>query len=249
MRIAICDDELSCQEQLLKLLSDYAIQNPSKKFNYQVFSEPTELFNAAVLSNGFDIYLLDILMPDMNGISLGQKLREANLNGKILYLTSSKEFALDAYKVKAWNYLLKPVNREELFSVLDELFNSLNAQKNQFILVKTIENSVKLYFREIVYLELCKRKLLFHLTNGNTVDSTTIRTSFTEAVQDLLKDSCFFLCSAGIAVNLEHITMVSHDSVTFADGQQLYLPKKGCRELRSVWYDYCFKEETFYDNF
>lgn len=242
MRLAICDDELSCREQLLDLLKEYTLQNPSKKFTYQIFSDPQALYDAA-LSSGFDIYFLDILMPDMNGILLGKKLREANLNGKIIYLTSSKEYAVDSYQVKAWNYLLKPVSQKELFAVLDELFQLSQKQTNRCLLVKTPEGNVKLCFQDILYAELNKRKLLFHLTDGSIVESTSIRTSFTDAVQELFTDSRFFLCCAGVAANLQHISMVNHDSVIFKDHYQLFLPKKGCREVRSAWYDYCFNEE------
>lgn len=248
MQIAICDDELSCREQILTLLKEYIRQNPSKTIRYQVFSDPHELYDTALQSGGFDIYFLDILMPDMNGIMLGQKLREAKLNGKIVYLTTSREYALDSYKVNAWNYLLKPAGSEEFFSMLDRLSLLLDEQQNQYLLVKTPENMVKLLFQDIMYVELCKRKLLFHLTNGNTIESTTIRSSFNEAIQTLLKDPRFLLCGAGISANLQHITMVSHDSVLFKDRYQLYLPKKGCREVRSAWYDYCFNKEEFYDN-
>lgn len=248
MKIAICDDELSYREHLLELLTEYSKQNPSIKFNFQLFSDPHELYETALQTAGYDIYFLDILMPNMNGIILGQKLREANFSGKIIYLTSSKEYALDSYQVKAWDYLLKPVDKEALFSVLDELFRLATEQDSQFLIIKTTENSVKLFFQDIMYVELIKRKLHFHLTNGTIVESTSIRTSFNEAIHHLLSDSRFILCSAGIAANMQHITMVGHDSVLFKENYQLYLPKKGCREVRSAWYDYCFNGEEFYDN-
>lgn len=248
MQLAICDDDSLCIDQLLAHLNEYASQNPNEKINYHIFSEPQKLFDAAQAAGGFDVYLLDILMPEINGIALGMKLREAKLPGKIIYLTSSTEYAIDSYKVKASNYLLKPVCKEALFASLNEILHAYHASKNRFLIVKTTESSTKLLFEDICYVELSKRKLLFHLTNQTTLESTTIRTGFHEAVQELLRDSRFILCGAAIAVNLQHITSVSHDHILFQNCEQLYLSKKGCRELRSAWYDYCFNKEEFYDN-
>ena len=101
---------------------------------------------------------------------------------------------------------------------------------------------IKIDFENILYAELSKRKLLFHLANGTTIESTTIRTSFSEAVQTLLRDHRFILCGVSIVANLQHITMVNHNSLLFKDTYQVYLPQKSCREVRSVWYDYWFKE-------
>lgn len=65
-----------------------------------------------------NIYVLDIVMPGTNGIKLGQKLREAGYNGKIIYLTSSEEYPLDAFKVKALNYIIKPITEKVFYEAM-----------------------------------------------------------------------------------------------------------------------------------
>lgn len=76
-------------------------------------------------------------MPDINGIKLGEQLRQDGYNGKIIYLTSSEEFAVNSYKVKAFDYLLKPLNKTEFFSTLNEAISAIFEKSDKNILIKT----------------------------------------------------------------------------------------------------------------
>ena len=244
MKIAICDDELCYRKQFLSYLDEYMLKNPNNQLEYSLFSNAQQLLDSTLLSKNFDVYLLDVIMPGMNGIELGLKLREKKLNGKIIYLTSSAEYAVDSYKVKAFQYLLKPVKKEELFAVLDELFSARALAKNNILIIKTKENSVKVNISDILYVESGKRKLLYHMKNGHIIETMTLRTSFQEAVQALLRTSNFVLCGASMVANLHHITMVGQEDLLFLDTYKVYLSKKMCREVRSAWCDYWFNEEA-----
>lgn len=243
MRIAICDDEPLCRTQVFQLTKEYAAQSNNKDISFVQFSTADALLESARKLGGFDIYILDILMPGINGIQLGQQLREFGYDGKIIYLTSSTEFAIDSYKVKAFHYILKPIQKELFFSVLDEALESVAYKKNKSLIVKTKENSVRLSYDSIMYAELSRRTILYHLTNGKTVESTSIRTTFSEAVQELVRDERFTLCGASMVVNLHHITMIENETLVFKDIYKTYLSKKACRDLRSVWYDFWFDGE------
>ena len=244
MKIAICDDELCYRKQFLSYLDEYMLKNPNNQLEYSLFSNAQQLLDSTLLSKNFDVYLLDVIMPGMNGIELGLKLREKKLDGKIIYLTSSAEYAVDSYKVKAFQYLLKPVKKEELFAVLDELFSARALAKNNILIIKTRENSVKVNISDILYVESGKRKLLYHMKNGQIIETMTLRTSFQEAVQALLRTSNFVLCGASMVANLHHITMVGQEDLLFLDTYKVYLSKKMCREVRSAWCDYWFNEEV-----
>ena len=106
MKIAICDDERICREELIKLLNEYIAVNPGKDISFSEFSNADNLLDSASAALDFDIYILDIVMPGLSGIELGKTLRSMGSKGKIIYLTSSEEFAVDSYKVKAANYIL-----------------------------------------------------------------------------------------------------------------------------------------------
>ena len=106
MRIAICDDEAVCIEQVRTIAEQYAAGRSDRNFVLESFTHPDDLLEAAEKIGGYDIYILDIIMPDTNGIDLGASLREAGYDGKIIYLTASEEYSLAAFRVRAFDYLI-----------------------------------------------------------------------------------------------------------------------------------------------
>ena len=243
MRIAICDDEAICRAQLLDWIDDYQEERKDRDLKFELFSAPEALLQATRQGHAYDIYLLDIVMPDTNGIQLGEVLRDNHIDGKIIYLTSSTEYALDSYCVRAFNYLLKPLQKESFYHALDEAVNSIHIKKDKCTIIKTRDSNARIAFDSISYVELAGRILIYHLNNGSIVESTTIRCPFTEAVSDLLTDQRFLQCGAGNLFNLNHITSIENESVIFADIPRVYLNKKLCRDLRSAWTAYWISQE------
>ena len=234
MNIAICDDDNQCSGMLNILLKEYASQKNITNLSVSIYTDGHDLLDALQEDKSFDVCILDIVMPAVSGIDLGIKLREIGYNGIIIYLTSSKEHALDSYKVKAFNYILKPVIPEELFSTLDDTLHIISNNADKNIIVKTKEGNVRLSASNILYVELCKRILIYHLADGSTLESIYIRVPFTEATKELLADKQFVQCGAGKIVNLSHITMVTSDEIIFKDTYKFFFSKKTCNEIRSI---------------
>lgn len=243
MKIAICDDDSFYNTQVLEYANIYATQNPDVHLTFSVFTQPEDLIDATQKNGGFDVYILDIVMPETNGIELGVELRKLGYDGKIIYLTSSKEFAVDSYKVKAFNYILKPVLYPDFASALDEAVNSILSEKEKSIIVKSKENSTRINIGSIMYAQLMRRRIFYYISNGETVESTHLRTTFSEAVQELLRDNRFVLCGKSIAVNLQHISKISTDKIIFTNNNKIFLSNKMCRELRYIWTDYWLNKE------
>lgn len=243
MRIAVCDDEAVCRAQLLDIATDYAEERQDTAVVFEYFSDPEELLKKTQENGFFDIYILDIVMPGMNGIQLGQALRRLGADGKIIYLTGSQEYALDSFRVRAFDYLLKPIDKTTFYTVLDEAVSSINIKKDRVLVIKTRDNSTRVTFDSILYALLDGRSIKYHLVGGKTVESTTLRTTFTEAVGELLQDKRFTLCGAGLAVNMHHVTAVESEGVVFTENQRVLLGKKACRELRTRWSNYWINEE------
>ena len=237
MRIAICDDFAVYREQVLHIENEY-FTDKDQSVAITTYENGNDLINDALKIGGYDIYILDVLMPEITGIELGIELRKLNLDGQIIYLTSSEEYAIDAFKTKAFNYILKPIDKNELFTTLDEVTSLLSTQAQKSIIVKTKDGDIRLAINDILYVDMTKRMPAYHLTDNRTVESITIRTTFAEAVQDLLNDERFVLSTASSAVNLHYITMVEKDSVLFQNGSQFYIGVRACRQLRSVWSDF-----------
>lgn len=237
MNIAVCDDNRQCREDITTLLTMYSEKNPQYEIAFFVFSNADDLISAAARNGGFDIYLLNVTMPETNGIELGIKLRSNYFDGKIIYLSHSEEFVFETFKAQPFNYIIKPVSCSVLFPILDSAINTLNYKKEKSIIVKTSEGSVKLSHSSIMYAELI-RNIVYHLTNGRTVETTTIRTSFSDAVKDLLREKSFVLCGASFLVNMLHITKSGTNELFFRNGSLLKLSRKLLKEFRGKWYEY-----------
>ena len=243
MRIAICDDERSCLEHVYTIALQYADARKDKNISVTTFSHAEDLLEAAERAGGFDVYILDIVMPFMNGITLGLRLRDAGYDGKIVYLTSSEEYALDSFRVRAFHYMIKPCTPHDFFHTLDEAIASIEVKRDKHVLVKSKERTVKLTFHSILYAELAKRSVLYHLTDGRTIESLSLRTNFSDAVSELSADRRFAPCGVGMIVNMDHITEIGNESVVFSDTETLFLGTKACRKLRGLWNDFLFDTE------
>ena len=202
IKIAICDDLDSCRKQLSQIIKDYASLHSELQIDCSVYDYGEELIVTANKIGGFDIYFLDIVMPGLNGIDLGSALRDGGYNGKIVFLTSSEEYAIESFKVKPFNYILKPIEKDKVFSALDEVISALSSKKEKSIIVKTTDGNVKLSVDNIMYAELINRAVFYYLANGRIVESTTIRTSFSNAVKELIENNSFVLCGSSFIVNL-----------------------------------------------
>lgn len=243
MRIAICDDDEQYRMQLLMLTKKYASAHTEQQVSYVTFSSAEDLLETACSQSLFDVCILDIVMPGVNGIELGMRLRQNGYDGIIIYLTSSKEFAIDSYSTKAFDYLLKPVIPKKLFSVLENAYATISDRAKKSIIVKTKNSSVRLTFDSILYAQLCKRVVVYHLTNGETVESILLRIPFAEAMQELLTDTRFTFCGQSTVVNLCHITLVGNEEIIFKGTHKVYFNKKLCREIRSTWSDFWFDKD------
>ena len=133
---------------------------------------------------------------------------------------------------------MKPIDGSKLFQVLDSAINALNYKKEKSILVKTPEGTLKLTLESIMYAELVSRTLIYHLTNGKTVESTTLRVSFPEATKELIENEHFAVCGASLVTNLLHVTAAKGDEVVFRDGSSRHLSRKLLSELRTKWQAY-----------
>ena len=179
----------------------------------------------------------------MNGIQLGVEIRRYDYLGKIFYLTSSREYAIEAFRVKASEYLLKPVKKEDLYLALDDAIHRIADRKEKNLIVKTRGRSVKLGYDSILYVDLHNKNVIYHLVDGTVVESTSIRTAFSDMIGELLSDSRFVLCGNSMAVNLYYITMVEKDALFFKNGSKIYIGKRAGREVRSTWVNFWMNEE------
>jgi DNA-binding LytR/AlgR family response regulator len=236
IRIAICDDDVM-HRQLIRHLLDQYLYTHHTTADIHEFASGQALLNA-LYNHTFNLYLLDIVMPDMDGIELGVRLRQSGKAGIIVYLTSSPDFALEGYTAKASAYLLKPIQKEALFKILDSAFSYLIPRQDAVIMVKNADGLIRLHINQLLYVEQLSRIPHYHLTDGSVVAGSTIRCSFHEAMRGLLEDSRFYLCGASILLNLQQIKAIIKPYVVFSDGQRVLIPRRSIGALHEAWTEY-----------
>lgn len=237
LRIAICDDEESQLHTLTSLLKTYLHSRPELGGHMETFQSGRALLERMEASPRFDLYLLDILMPELSGIDIGRRLRALEADGEIIYLTNSNDFAADSYDVRAFFYLLKPVDSERLFPVLDQVVEKLQRRQSSAIVVNTGDGPRRILLDQIRYLERVGRFVRYFCTDG-TVDSQTIRVPFREVAAPLLKDRRFCLCGASFVINFQHVTGVTGRVALLDNGQSVELPRTAATEFKKAWGNY-----------
>lgn len=238
IKLALCDDEAEQREAIGNLLMEYAASRSSLVVKTSVFSSGRDLLAAAEECGGFDLYVLDIVMPGLSGIDLGVRLRELHSGGIIIYLTISPEYAVDSYAARAFYYLMKPPERGKLFQVLDSAVEALEKQKAACVAVRTKDGLQRVRLDEIVYAELAGRVVRYHLADGSSLDSVTVRNPFQEEAAPLLADQRFCLCGASFAVNLFYVTAVEKGFLRMDGGARVPLARGLAAQAKRRWSDY-----------
>ena len=241
LSIAICDDEACYVRQIENFVQEYLHRHPERPGQICTFQRGQELLCQAEETGGFDLYLLDIIMPGLDGIQTGQQLRELGNGGEIIYLTISPDYAVDSYSVRAFFYLLKPIDKERLFAVLDTAFEKLHERRNKAILITTKDGPRRILLDQILYVERVGRGLRYHCSGG-AVDSISLRVTFRAAVEPLLADPRFCQCGSSFAFNLQHVTGVKGQEVLLNSGCPVAIPRASVSSLKNAWGNFWLEE-------
>ena len=243
LRIALCDDDEKQLNQAAALLNTYLQPRPHLHGQVETFRSGGALLARAENAGGFDLYVLDILMPELDGINTGRRLRALGEGGEIIYLTSANDFAADSYDVQAFSYLLKPVEQGKFFQVLDQAVKKLKQRRSSAIVVTTADGPRRILLECIRYVERMGRCMRYYCTDS-TVDSQTIRVSFREMAAPLLADRRFFLCGASFVLNFQHVAGVNGQTALLDNGQTVALPRAAAPEFKKAWGNYWLEEYT-----
>lgn len=241
LRFAVCDDDTMQLEELQRLLCDYFQSRPDEPVQIEAFHSGEALLERADTIGGFDLYILDILMPGADGIQTGRKLRLLENPGEIIFLSNSNDFAADSYDVRAFFYLLKPVEKTRFFLILDEAIEKRRLGQSKGIIISTTNGPRHILFEHILYAERMGRRIRYYCTDG-VIDSQTIRLPFRDMISSLLSDRRFYLCGASFVLNFQHVTGVNKQTALLDNGQSVALPRSSAASFKKAWGGYWLEE-------
>ena len=229
MRIAVCDDDLREMEQFENALKGWDPTRSAEKY----FSGAS-LLEAAKQSPPFDIVFLDIYMPGENGIDIAKEIREVSPETGIVFVTVSRDHAVDAFSLYAMHYLVKPVTTDGVIEAFKRLTDA-RIKKRERITLKSGANRHTIFLDQICLLESDNHSVNISLTDGRRLK---VRMSFSEIEQKMNKN--FLRINRGILVNMNYIAQMGTDVCVLMNGIRLPINIRQSTVIRTAYDNYVF---------
>lgn len=239
IKIAFCDDDMEVLHQMNELLDRYLVEW-NEDITYAAFQSPFELLTEIEKGIRPDILFLDVVMPGQNGMDVAKEIRQYDTNMKIIFLTSSPEFAVESYSVGAYFYQLKPIWEESFFRLMDAVLAECEKKKKNSLILRSKDGITRIDLQQLEYCEVLGRKLLFHLENGAVLESAG---SLDDLAGQLMQYSNFFRPHRSFLVNMEYIQNISSRSIKMVNDAEIPIPHGKCSEIKNTYMEYAFNGE------
>ena len=239
IKIAFCDDDMEVLHQMNELLDRYWVER-NEDITYAAFQSPFELLTEIEKGIRPDILFLDVVMPGQNGMDVAKEIRQYDMNMKIIFLTSSPEFAVESYSVGAYFYQLKPIWEESFFRLMDAVLAECEKKKKNSLILRSKDGITRIDLQQLEYCEVLGRKLLFHLEDGAVLESAG---SLDDLAGQLMQYSNFFRPHRSFLVNMEYIQNISSRSIKMVNDAEIPIPHGKCSEIKNTYMEYAFNGE------
>lgn len=237
IRICICDDKRMERKKLQEYATLFLKEHPKLRGETEVFSSGEEVLKAIEQRGGYDIYLLDILMPQIDGIELARKIRGRGETGEILSLTVTREYAVEAFEVRASGYLVKPVTKEEFDREMGYCVGKLEPKDQPVLFLKTRYGTRKVHVREIVEVESFNHVRVCTLSDGTEIETSMTLSSLKE---ELMKYPDFFFPHRAYIVNMGYVNGLTKSELLMENGRSIPVSRRAYPELKKAYMEYIF---------
>lgn len=238
IQIAFCDDDQTVLDQLSALLEKYRAQR-CVQIQCTAFHSPLDLLAKIEKGTRYDILFLDVIMPAENGITAAKEIRQHDNVVKIIFLTSSAEFAVESYVVGAYFYQLKPIWEESFYRIIDAALEACHKEQSDSLILRCKTGITRVALNQLEYCEVIHRTLLLHLDSGKVLESSG---SLDELSRQLAPYGCFYRPHRSYLVNLEYVQTLSYRAITLACLAEIPIPRGKYNEVKSAFLDYAFQK-------
>ena len=242
IKIAFCDDDLSTLNELNLLFDQYGMER-DRKITYTAFQSPLELLASIEKGIHFDVLFLDIVMPGENGINTAREIREYDNTIKIIFLTSSSEFAVQSYTVDAYFYQIKPIWKESLFRLMDSVIDDYKSTQHRSLILRCKSGISRIDLDKLEYCEVIGRTLLFHMENGTVMESSG---SLDDLCSELAQYENFLRPHRSFLINMEYVRNISYKAVTMDSLSEIPIPHGKCSEIKRIFLQYAFERKQVF---
>lgn len=242
INIAICDDnaqDIHCGE---KMLTIYMQNHTQYEIRIHIFSNPLDLLSYIENHGGFDILLLDIFMSGVLGTDVARELRQSGDKVEIIFLTTSRDYAIEAFELDAAQYLIKPYKEENFFGALDKVIQRITVERRVIITLKTTEGIARISPRDVVFTESGKNNYqTIHTIQGKKFE---VRMTSSELFELFTPNKFFIRCGASLNLNLKYIRQISKQMITLDTGDCIAYPYRAYQKLKEEFLRFQIYDEN-----
>lgn len=206
INVAIVDDEKDIRDNLIDCFS-FVSKELNLEFNITQFESGLSFLED--YKSAYDIVLMDIDMPGIDGMETARQLRKVDPVVVLIFVTNMAQYAISGYEVDALDFILKPVNKYSFGIKLKRAISRIPSKNDDFITIKLEKEIIKIKISSIKFLEVNKHYVIFHTNEGDYMEYTTLK----DATLRINKDY-FILANRSFLINPNYVTAVSKDTVT-----------------------------------
>ncbi len=207
--VAIVEDELDAAKDMSRFLEEFG-RSESVEFTVSHFPDAEE-FLRRYIHNIYDLVMMDIRMPSMDGMTAAEKLRQIDEAVPLVFVTSMVQFAVRGYSVDALDFIVKPVKYPAFELKMKRIIRAVKTRRSESIMIN-VDGAAKVIPANLIYyVEVLGHNLTYHTAQGDY----TLRGKLSAVEQSLPKES-FFRCSASNIINLRYVNRVLSEDVEVA---------------------------------
>lgn len=205
IRVAVVEDDKSQASLLESMLTRYG-QEKNQAFAVDTFYSGVDLLDG--YNGSYDIILLDIEMPFINGIDVAKKIRKADKSVVLIFVTNMAQYAINGYEVNASGFLVKPIAYFGLKMTLGNAINFVASKEASDIVINTRQGVKVLSSTDVQYVESVKHDLVYHTAAGEIRCRGTLK----EIENELLKLN-FIRSSSCYIINLKYVRGIENGMI------------------------------------
>lgn len=229
-RIAVTEDDPKYRAELQQFFERYTKE---KGIDIKVDYYENGLDIAEMAGQRYQVILLDIEMPHMNGMESAARIRAADENVQIMFVTHTAQYAVQGYEVGAVDYVLKPVQYYALAMKMDRVLQRCRVRESTKLLISNAEGQFHINTENLCYIEVCNHELCFHLTDRKLTATGTLK-----EMEKQLNQQAFVRCNNCYLINLKYVDSIQMDCVG-VQGERLKMSRGRRKELLQAMMQYC----------
>lgn len=234
LNIAICDDEINDISILKKYISRYNVETDNNIVVSSFLSAKELLLDYS--NNHYDVVLLDIEMPDINGMDLAKQLRETDDDLFIVFTTSYPEYMHESFEVQPFQFLTKPIEYKAVRKLFSDIIKKINRSSKSIVVIDAENEKHFVSLNDILFITSMKENkshIRYQLSDMELISKGTL-----SEIESILATRGFVSPSRGFLVNIHQIKTMNSTCIVLNKGFKIPISRRRAKELQQIYSQY-----------